>query len=95
MMIDIHLERCAHCDGLAMMCLVDRSDPPFSYKALRVGCTKCGIGTQYYPTDGYYGCSYTPEFVAAVWNKRASKASPVTLLEERRMHREVPPAEPR
>lgn len=79
-MIDIKLERCLHCGGSAVMCLEDKDDPPFHYKALRVCYTGCGIGTRSYPTDDYYEASFTPRDVAAVWNKCVEKASPVTLL---------------
>lgn len=66
----IDLKNCAHCGGYARMLESVESDPPYSYTALYVKCSNCGIQTAKKPNGGYMAIKYTPEQVAEIWNRR-------------------------
>lgn len=64
------LKSCPCCGGKAEVKERYDTDGRCGYETVYVQCSQCGLRTGELITDGYYATWYTPEEVAAVWNRR-------------------------
>ena len=64
------LKSCPCCGGKAVIEENRKNDGYCSYYTLRVKCRECGLRTNSFISDGYYGEKHNPEEVAELWNRR-------------------------
>lgn len=67
------LKPCPCCGGRAVIEENRKNDGYCSYNTLRVRCCECGLQTNSFISDGYYGSKHSPEEVAELWNKRVKE----------------------
>lgn len=64
------LKPCPCCRGEAELCKDSKPDGYVSYEIAYVACKSCGIRTNDYITDGYYGADTSVWTAINVWNRR-------------------------
>lgn len=69
----IKLKPCPFCGkNAAGINTKENNDGYVSYKTKYVDCKCCGIRTEEYICDGYYGMYCTDEEIADIWNRRSN-----------------------